>query len=242
MQPRRAAARAPRRRRSSTRRRSRDGPSLVRSFRRSASGSARCLALAWFEVEKGLVSVIPQACITSTPRSANWSNIAGGHAEPPMTTRFKVDSFEVLRLQILEQAEPHRRHAAGERHPLFFEELVQARAVELRARQHQLGSDQARRVRQAPGKHVKHGRYRHHHFTRRQIEAVGKADAQCVQQRGAMRIEHALGIAGGARGVAKRRRRVLVELGPLETIALGRRATIRNREVSARYRASARRR
>src|SRR5450755_1639541 len=30
------------------------------------------------------------------PRSENWSNIAGAHAEPPMTTRFKVDRVKLF--------------------------------------------------------------------------------------------------------------------------------------------------
>jgi hypothetical protein len=42
-------------------------------------------------VPSGLISVIPQACSTSTPKSSwNARIIAGGQAEPPITTRFRV--------------------------------------------------------------------------------------------------------------------------------------------------------
>ena len=43
-----------------------------------------------------------------------------------------------------------------------------------------------------------------------------------MQYRRAMRVEHALGIAGGTRGVAQRRGRVLVELRPFVVVGLGR--------------------
>jgi hypothetical protein len=45
-------------------------------------------------VPSGDISVMPQACSTVTPNSSrNALIIAGGHAEPPITVRFIVDSF-----------------------------------------------------------------------------------------------------------------------------------------------------
>ena len=45
----------------------------------------------------GLISVMPQACSTSTPYSiSNASIIAGGAAEPPITAYFTVESLSLL--------------------------------------------------------------------------------------------------------------------------------------------------
>ena len=51
-----------------------------------------CFALKVVAVPSGLISVMPQACSTSTPYSSwNARIIAGGHADPPITTRFSVE-------------------------------------------------------------------------------------------------------------------------------------------------------
>ena len=45
----------------------------------------------------GLVSVMPQACSTSTPNSSRKVSImAGGQAEPPITVRFRVENLSLL--------------------------------------------------------------------------------------------------------------------------------------------------
>src|SRR6185312_1625496 len=61
-----------------------------------------------------------------------------------------VDALAGL-LEILQEAEPHRRHAQGQRHLLGLEQLVEAGAVELGAGKHQLGARHRRGIGDAPG-------------------------------------------------------------------------------------------
>ena len=122
---------------------------------------------------------------------------------------------------VVQQPEPHRRHAGAHRHLFALEELVEAFAVERGAGQHELRADQHRRIRQAPGIHMEHRHDRADHVARREIEAIGQRRAVGMQHRRAMLIERAFGIAGRARGVAKRRGQPLIEDRPDEIVALG---------------------
>ena len=58
--------------------------------------------------------------------------------------------------QMLQQAEPDGRHAAGHRHALLVEQPRQAGAVQVPARQHQRRAGQRRGVGNAPGIDVEH--------------------------------------------------------------------------------------
>ena len=120
-----------------------------------------------------------------------------------------------------QQAEPHRRHAGADRDLLGIEEVVEALAVECRARQHQLCPDQHRRIGQAPGVDMKHRHHRTDHVARRKIEAIGQRGAVGMQHGRAMRVERAFRIAGRARGVAKRGSEPLVENRPGEIVGFG---------------------
>ena len=45
----------------------------------------------------GLISVMPQACTTSTPKSSSKARrMASGTAEPPMMTRLRVEGFSLF--------------------------------------------------------------------------------------------------------------------------------------------------
>ncbi len=156
-------------------------------------------------------------------RVSNCSLIARGAAEPPITTRRSASSCfgsQRVGLDVLQQHQPDRRHAERHRHLLVAQQLVDALAVEPGSRQHQLGAGHRAGVRHAPRIDVKHRHDQQQRFGRRNAEAVSDAGAIRVQDRRAMRKQHALGIAGRARRVAQRRRGVLVEHGPFEIVVL----------------------
>ena len=55
-----------------------------------------CLPLNVATVPSGLISVMPQACSTLTPKSSwNVRIIAGGQAEPPITVARSVENFSL---------------------------------------------------------------------------------------------------------------------------------------------------
>ena len=128
--------------------------------------------------------------------------------------------LELVGLHVVEQRQPHGRHAGREGDALLLEQLVEAGAVEGHAREHQLRPDQGGRVGQAPGVDVEHRHHRQDHRARRNAQRVGQRRGIGVQQRRAMVIEHALGIARGARGVAKRGSRTFIELRPFVSAGL----------------------
>src|SRR3546814_18986108 len=61
---------------------------------------------------------------------------------------------------------------------------------------------------------------------------VCSSDLIGMQQRRAMRIQGALGVAGGAGGVAQAASRVLVELRPLESGVIGSQPVAINRQIA----------
>ena len=128
--------------------------------------------------------------------------------------------LELVGLHVLQQRQPHRRHARGEGNLLLLEQLVEAGAVERHAGEDDLGADHRRRVGQAPGVDVEHRHHRQHDRARRQAKRIGQRRAIGVQHGRAVRVEHALRIAGRARGVAERRCGLLVEVGPLQGAGL----------------------
>ena len=63
---------------------------------------------------------------------------------------------------------------------------------------------------------VEHRHHRQHRVDRAQAEGVRQVDGKRMQQRRAVRVQHALRVAGGARGVAERRGGALVEARPVD--------------------------
>jgi hypothetical protein len=118
------------------------------------------------------------------------------------------------------EAEPHGRHAKAQRDLLRLEELIKALTVQPRTGQHELGALHRRRIRNCPGIDMKHRHHRAHHVRCRDRDRIGERDPERVQHRGAVAVEHALWVAGGARGIAKGGRHALVEFGPLEILFL----------------------
>ena len=112
--------------------------------------------------------------------------------------------------------QPDRRHRGGERHLAGVEQFVDRGAVELGAGKHQRRAGERRRERQRPAVGVEQRHHRHHHVARRDALGVRQRRHEGVQHVGAVRIEHALRIAGGAGGVAHAGRGVFVEAFPGE--------------------------
>ena len=137
-----------------------------------------------------------------------------------MTVRRKRGELQVVLLHVLQQAQPDRGHAGRHGDLLGFEQPVHAGPVQAGARKHDLAADQRAGIRQAPGVGVEHRHHRHDHVSGRQVHGVGQAGRIGVQNGRAMRVDHALGVAGRARGVAQRRGRGLVELGPLVVVGV----------------------
>ena len=90
----------------------------------------------------------------------------------------------------------------------------------MRARIHLLGADHGRHIGQAPGVDVKHGHDRQDHVVVGQIQRVRRGRGHGVEHAGAVRIDHALGLAGGARGVAHAAGVAFVLFG-VDELALG---------------------
>ena len=117
---------------------------------------------------------------------------------------------------MIEQHQPHRRHAGGMRHLLGFQQFEHRGAVEFRAGQHQLGAHRRRGERDAPAIGMEQRNHRQHRIAGIGAQRIAGIGHQRVQHVGAMRIQHALGIARGARCVAHRGRGIFVEGLPLE--------------------------
>ena len=95
--------------------------------------------------------------------------------------------------------------APATRHLLVLDQLGQRLGLEELARHHQVGAHQHRPVGEAPGVGVEHRHDRHHAVAARHAQAVGEAHRQRLQQRRAVRVEDALGVAGRAARVAEAR-------------------------------------
>ena len=94
---------------------------------------------------------MPQACATVTPEFfSNFSIIARGQAEPPISTRRKVEKLQIVALHMGKQHQPDGPHRSGHRDALAFEQFVDRCAVELHARQDQPAAWHRRRERDGP--------------------------------------------------------------------------------------------
>ena len=129
------------------------------------------------------------------------------------------DLVEVLRLapallELVDEPEPHRRHAPAGLRALAVHQVEERGAVEPGARQDQRAAGERRDVGQAPGVGVEQRHDRQDPaVVGEQVGARGDQEER-VQHHAAVGVEHAFGLAGGARGVAQRAGGVLVELRP----------------------------
>ena len=127
--------------------------------------------------------------------------------------RHAVEGVAAVR-QVVEQHKPHRRHTGAEGHPLAIDQLIHAGPIQPRARKHERASAHRHGIRKRPGVGVEHRHDGQHRVTAREPEHIRRAAGQGMDHGGAVAVERAFGIAGGARGIAQGRRRVLVESGP----------------------------
>ena len=149
--------------------------------------------------------------------AADHRRRAGGSADDGALER--AEGLVVL-FHEREQAEPYRRHARGDRDFFLLEQLEHAGAIEPRSREYQLGADHGRAIGQAPGVDVEHRHHRQDDVARGNVQRVRHARRVAVNDGAAVAVEHALGIARRARGVAQRRCGALVELRPVEFIGM----------------------
>ena len=207
-------------------------------LRSSSASPSRC-ATSGFRAHSepiGLISVMPQACRTVTPYFvSNASVMARGQAEPPMTTRSRVESGPPVALKVLEQRQPDGRHGGRERDALPFQELVDRRSVELRRPaapepRPAIGAENARTSRWRGTAARPASPRRGDDRPKKSALCHGDSARSDV---GTMRVEHALGLARRARGVAKAGGGVLVEGGPGEIARPPRRSSPRRRRRSS---------
>ena len=97
---------------------------------------------------------------------------------------------------------------------VLINQLYQRRAIQTRAGHHHRGTDHRAGIGRAPSVDVEHGHNGQNHVFCGDRDAVGQVDAKAVQHGRAVRIQNALGVAGGTRGVAQARCGVLVQIGP----------------------------
>ena len=128
---------------------------------------------------------------------------------------------EVVLLHVPNETEPDGRHPRRGLHLLALEQLVEAPAVVPRPGKHQLGTGQRRRIRNAPRVDVEHRNDGEDDAVSGQGLGVGHAGGHRVQHRRAVAEQHALRVPRGARGIAQRRRGVLVEFRPFVVVAFG---------------------
>ncbi len=106
--------------------------------------------------------------------------------------------------------------------PSRLQQFINTRAVELGARHHELAPHHRRNERNRPRIGVEHRHDRQHrHRDAPQPKHVRLVGRQRVQHVGAVRIEHALGIARGAGRVAKPRRPCSRRSRPTRRFAAG---------------------
>ena len=111
-------------------------------------------------------------------------------------------------LQMLQQHEPYGGHRRGERDLLRVEQLIDAGAVHLRRRARRAWRRPWGGEGEGPGIGVEHRNHRHDRVSALEVaERIAGAHRHGVQHVGAVRIEHALGIAQWCRMCSTCRRR-----------------------------------
>ena len=203
------------------------------------SGSARALGVGEQQVDAdgGPARQVRRArrarraappCPTATARSCpSWSApctpsrcsmrsiSAGGNGAPPTMMRSSVGTSPPMRVEMLDQAQPHRGDAHADGHALGIDQRGQAARRRCGGRAAPACAPAAGAANGRPqalawnigttASTLSRARDRHD---------VGLQRAQRVQVARAMRVGHALGRAGGARGEAQAAGRGLVEIAP----------------------------
>ena len=198
-------------------------PCLACTARRSSASSARCSALSVHDraerAHLGHAPGVQHLHVVALLEGAHHRRRAGRAADDRAAHRAELQVVAPRRAR----AGPARRSAR--RPTCVTPSLSNSSCSDLpssaRAREHQLGADHARDVRQAPGVDVEHRHHRQDDVARRAVQRIGQRRGVGVQHRRAVAVERALRVAGRARGVAQRRGGVLVEARPVE---LGRHA------------------
>ena len=125
-------------------------------------------------------------------------------------------------VEVVEQHGEDGGHAEREGHAFAFDQFLEAPPVHPGAGQDHAGAREAAQIGQRPGVAVVHGGDGHDRVVRRKPHGAVLARRHGVQQGGTMTVEHALGIARGAGGVAERGGGPLVEDGPVVVSAFAR--------------------
>ena len=128
----------------------------------------------------------------------------------------QIRQLQIAGGHVIEQHQPHRRHAGGVRHLFGFQQFENRCAVEFRARQHQLSTHRGRGKGNAPAIGMEQRDNRQHCIRGVCTERIAGVGHQRMQHVGAMRVQYSLGIARRPRGVAHRSRGIFIEGLPLE--------------------------
>src|SRR6185437_5491976 len=142
------------------------------------------------------------------------------HGRPAAGHQAQRGQVAAVGPNVLEQAVPDGGHGARQRGPLGLDHGGQRRGLEEPVGHEQLGSGHDGGVGQAPGVGVEHGHHGQHLVPVGQAEHVPHGDGHGMQVHGTVAVNDALGVAGGAAGVAHGGGRPLVHLGPVEVVGL----------------------
>ena len=126
----------------------------------------------------------------------------------------QVRQFQVVGLQVRQQHQPDGGHGGGDRDLLVGEQFVDRGAVHLRAGHHHVGAGRRARHREAPGIGVEHRHDRQHRVGGAHAHRILAHGDERVEHVGAVGIEHALGVARCAGGVAEAAGGIFREVAP----------------------------
>ena len=101
-----------------------------------------------------------------------------------------------------EQGQPDGGNPGSQGYLLLLHEIEEGAGLEVSSGQDLLASVQDSGVGQAPGVDVEHGNDGQDDVVAAEVEVGGQGEDEGVQAKGAVRVDDALGAAGGAGGVA----------------------------------------
>ena len=119
-------------------------------------------------------------------------------------------------VEMIDHTKPKRVDSDGDSNLFIAQQRGQTGAVRMSARQHKLRAHGRHRERQAPCIGVEHGHRRQHHLAVGKCDGIGLEYPQRVQVVATMGVEHALGWAGRAGGVAEPSGNLFVKLAPCD--------------------------